>query len=126
MKESYSICFTSHDEVMFRDMHYARPDIDKLGADVEAVENALKNGASLKDVEDLLRVSLDGYDEFATMYHLALLDVDSLDTSRQFARHAHGITVGLSLRGGFGRMNEYKSHHRNHGHRHCKHTDGGQ
>ncbi len=59
------------DEVMFRDMHYARPDIDKLGADVEAVENALKNGASLKDVEDLLRVSLDGYDEFATMYHLA-------------------------------------------------------
>ena len=59
------------DGVMFRDMHYARPDIDKLGADIKAAESALENASPLGEVEDLLNICLDGYDEFATMYHLA-------------------------------------------------------
>ena len=52
-------------------MHYTRPDLDKLSADVAAVEEALENGMKLKDVEELLDVCMDGYDEFSTMYSLA-------------------------------------------------------
>ena len=59
------------DGVMFRDMHYSRPDIDRLTADVKAVESALESGAPLDRVEELLDVCMDGYDDFATMYHLA-------------------------------------------------------
>lgn len=59
------------DGVMFSDMHYARPDTEKLAADVEAVESALDSGASLKKVEELLDVCMDDYDDFATMRALA-------------------------------------------------------
>ena len=59
------------DGVMFSDMHYSRPDLEKLTADVKAVESALESGAPLEEVEKLLDVCMDGYDEFATMYHLA-------------------------------------------------------
>ena len=59
------------DGLKFSDMHYTRPDLDKLSADVAAVEEALENGMKLKDVEELLDVCMDGYDEFSTMYSLA-------------------------------------------------------
>lgn len=59
------------DGVMFADMHYARPDLDGLAADIEAVQAALERGASLAEVEELLDVCMDDYDEFATMYSLA-------------------------------------------------------
>lgn len=59
------------DGLKFSDMHYTRPDLDKLSADVAAVEEALESGAKLKDVEELLDVCMDGYDEFSTMYSLA-------------------------------------------------------
>ena len=59
------------DGVMFSDMLYARPDGDKLAADVEAVKEALESGASLKNVEKLLDVCMDDYDDFSTMYSLA-------------------------------------------------------
>ena len=59
------------DGLKYSDMHYTRPDLDKLSADVAAVEEALENGMKLKDVEELLDVCMDGYDEFSTMYSLA-------------------------------------------------------
>lgn len=59
------------DGLKFSDMHYTRPDLDKLSADVAAVEEALENGMKLKDVEELLDVCMDGYDAFSTMYSLA-------------------------------------------------------
>ena len=59
------------DGVMFEDMHYARPDTAKLADDIAAVEQALDDGAKLKEVEDLLDVCMDDYDVFSTMYSLA-------------------------------------------------------
>ncbi len=59
------------DGVMFADMHYARPDTEKLAADIAAVEQALEDGQKLKTVEDLLDKCMDDYDEFSTMYSLA-------------------------------------------------------
>ena len=59
------------DGVMFRDMHYARPDTERLASDVAAVESALDSGASLQRVEELLDRCMDDYDEFSTMYSLA-------------------------------------------------------
>ncbi|MBR0039900.1 MAG: hypothetical protein IJP64_00790 [Oscillospiraceae bacterium] len=59
------------DGVMFSDMHYERPDTEKLAADVAAVEQALDEGQKLKAVEDLLDVCMDDYDHFSTMYSLA-------------------------------------------------------
>ena len=58
------------DGVMFADMNYARPDTEKLAADVAAVEQALDSGRGLKDVEDLLDVCMDDYNHFSTMYSL--------------------------------------------------------
>lgn len=59
------------DGLKFSEMHYVRPDLDKLAADVAAVEEALESGAKLKAVEELLDVCMDDYDEFSTMYSLA-------------------------------------------------------
>ena len=56
--------------VMFSDMRYVRPDTEKLAADIAAVESALESGAPLKQVEELLDVCMDGYDDFSTMYSL--------------------------------------------------------
>ena len=59
------------DGLKFSDMHYTRPDLDKLSADVAAVEEALESGAKLKAVEELLDICMDDYDAFSTMYSLA-------------------------------------------------------
>lgn len=59
------------DGLKFSEMHYYRPDTEKLAADVAAVEQALEDGARLKKVEGLLDVCMDDYDEFDTMYALA-------------------------------------------------------
>ena len=59
------------DGLKFSEMHYVRPDLDKLEADVAAVEEALESGAKLKEVEKLLDVCMDDYDMFSTMYSLA-------------------------------------------------------
>ena len=59
------------DGVMFSDMHYSRPDTEKLAEDIAAVEQALEDGAKLKEVEGLLDVCMDDYDVFYTMYWLA-------------------------------------------------------
>ena len=55
----------------FGDILYARPDMDKLAADIDAVKKALDGGESLKTVEDLLDVCMDDYDVFSTMNALA-------------------------------------------------------
>ena len=59
------------DGVMFADMRYARPDTEKLYADVTAVEEALEGAVSLKEAEELLDRCMDDYDDFSTMYSLA-------------------------------------------------------
>ena len=59
------------DGVMFSELRYARPDTEKLAADVAAVEQALEDGKRLKAVEELLDVCMDGYNAFSTMYALA-------------------------------------------------------
>ena len=59
------------DGVMFADMRYSRPDTDRIGAYVEAVESALDSGASLEEVEAALELCLAEYDSFFTMNALA-------------------------------------------------------
>ncbi len=59
------------DGVVFSDIQYVRPDLEKLSQDVKAAESAIERGASLEEVEELLDVCMDGYDDFVTMYQLA-------------------------------------------------------
>jgi hypothetical protein len=43
------------------------------------------------------------------------------DASRKLTAHAHGVTVGLSLGNGIGRVNEQYSHYGDARHHQCEH-----
>ena len=57
--------------IHFDSMEYSRPDLETLRADIDAVEEALLDGASYAALSSLLDVCFADYYRFYTMYNLA-------------------------------------------------------